>query len=172
MASLFKSKKKGQQQGSGGSAHTPSPSGSLDRSHGAHMAAAGQSPLSAHTADSRRLQSSGGHSQKAANGHVGAVSTGPTLQGNAPPPQYPWSSRKLGNPNPFPRYGHATNALAGKEGDIYIFGGLVKELAKADLWIIRTSDLQATQVQTTGEFPSPRVGHAALLVGNAFIGTP
>lgn len=40
----------------------------------------------------------------------------PATTGNARDPamQYPWSSRQLSNDNPFPRYGHATNAQSGK----------------------------------------------------------
>ncbi|ORY76628.1 hypothetical protein BCR37DRAFT_361630 [Protomyces lactucae-debilis] len=170
MASLFKSKKKGQT--AGGSAQTPSPVGSMDRLQGNYNAAANHSPL-ANTSEPRRerLQSGSGHlpkpfgSSALVNGQSNNAGTANATQ----TPQYPWSSRKLSNLNPFPRYGHATNALAGKEGGIYIFGGLVKEHAKADLWIIETAGLQASQVATTGDRPSPRVGHAALLVGNAFI---
>jgi hypothetical protein len=44
--------------------------------------------------------------------------------------------RKFRNANPFPRFGHAANALAGKEGEVYIFGGLVKEKRKNDLFVI------------------------------------
>lgn len=39
-----------------------------------------------------------------------------------------------------------------------------------DLWVVNTSGLQAQQIPTTGETPMARVGHAALLIGNAFIG--
>lgn len=53
---------------------------------------------------------------------------------------------------------------------MYIFGGLVKETAMRDLWVLGAADLQARPVVTTGDVPSARVGHAALLIGNAFIG--
>ncbi len=85
-------------------------------------------------------------------------------------PSHPWSSRRISKDNPFPRYGHATNNAAGKEGEIFIFGGLVKESAKNDLWMIESKGLVAISVNTFGESPSARVGHAALLIGNAFIG--
>ena len=58
---------------------------------------------------------------------------------------------------------------AGKDADIYVFGGLVKERAMDDLWVVNANELESRQVVTTGEGPSPRVGHAALLIGNAFI---
>lgn len=40
----------------------------------------------------------------------------------------------------------------------------------SDLWVINGSTLQSGTVVTTGELPTARVGHAALLIGNAFIG--
>jgi Galactose oxidase, central domain len=48
----------------------------------------------------------------------------------------PWSMRKFRNANPFPRFGHAANISAGKEGEIYIFGGLVKDKRKNDLFVL------------------------------------
>jgi Galactose oxidase, central domain len=62
---------------------------------------------------------------------VGSKSATP---GNAP--VFPWSMRKFRNANPFPRFGHAANVSAGKEGEIYVFGGLVKEKRKNDLFVI------------------------------------
>lgn len=44
------------------------------------------------------------------------------------------------------------------------------EQAVSDLWVINGSTLQSNSVSTSGELPSARVGHAALLIGNAFIG--
>ncbi|KAL8827035.1 MAG: hypothetical protein Q9191_003432 [Dirinaria sp. TL-2023a] len=101
---------------------------------------------------------------------------------NGPPPVqnpaalYPWSQRRLtftsSQPNPFPRYGAAVNAVASKEGDVYLMGGLVNgTTVKGDLWMIEAGggNLACYPVGTTFEGPGPRVGHASLLVGNAFI---
>jgi len=89
---------------------------------------------------------------------------------------YPWSQRRLtftsSQPNPFPRYGAAVNAVSSKEGDVYLMGGLVNgSTVKGDLWMIEAggSNLACYPVGTTFEGPGPRVGHASLLVGNAFI---
>jgi hypothetical protein len=74
--------------------------------------------------------------------------------------------------NPFPRYGAAINSVASKEGDIYMMGGLIDgSTVKGDLWMIESSGggLSCLQVATVSEGPGPRVGHASLLVGNAFI---
>lgn len=72
-----------------------SPSGSLEKS------SIHQSP----TAPSVSSQTS-----RATNGHNTPTNGNPS--GGAL--QYPWSSKKIGNHNPFPRYGHATNAQTGR----------------------------------------------------------
>lgn len=62
--------------------------------------------------------------------------------------------------------------MASKEGDIYMMGGLIDgSTVKGDLWMIESSagSLNCVQVATVSEGPGPRVGHASLLVGNAFI---
>ncbi|KAI4866169.1 hypothetical protein F4820DRAFT_265571 [Hypoxylon rubiginosum] len=100
---------------------------------------------------------------------------------NAPPQQnvnaslYPWSQRRLtftsSIPSPFPRYGAAVNSISSKEGDIYIMGGLINSTTvKGDLWMIEAGgNMSCYPLVTTSEGPGPRVGHASLLVGNAFI---
>ncbi|MCJ1390979.1 Negative regulator of mitotic exit [Xylographa bjoerkii] len=111
------------------------------------------------------------------------TSSRPGLNGHAPsngaPPNanlYPWSRRRLtfttSQPNPFPRYGAAVNSVSSKEGDIYVMGGLVNgSTVKGDLWMIEAGggNLACYPIGTKSEGPGPRVGHASLLVGNAFI---
>ncbi|KAJ4346187.1 Negative regulator of mitotic exit [Ascochyta clinopodiicola] len=102
-----------------------------------------------------------------------------TLQTARPagPPQespYPWSSRRLNftTGNPFPRYGAAINSVASKDGTIYLMGGLVGgATVKGDLWLTEMGNgsMACYPISTTGDGPGPRVGHASLLVGNAFI---
>ncbi|KAI0673369.1 hypothetical protein C8Q78DRAFT_1016922 [Trametes maxima] len=108
----------------------------------------------------------------------------------APPqqrPAYPWSQRRLQlpppvtipkpgvappsspSPSPFPRYGHALPVNATTSGELFLFGGLVRETVRNDLYLISVRDLSATLLQTTGEIPSPRVGHASALVGSVLI---
>ena len=97
-----------------------------------------------------------------------------------PPPAdaslYPWSVRKIlfpgPNQNPFPRYGAATNSVSSTKGEVYMMGGLINgAMVKGDLWTIEAGNETApcAPVATMAEGPGPRVGHAALLVGNAFI---
>ena len=89
---------------------------------------------------------------------------------------YPWSQRKLNftvsHTNPFPRYGAAVNATSSRDGSIYLMGGLINgSTVKGDLWMCETGpgNMTVYPVATTSEGPGPRVGHASLLVGNAFI---
>ncbi|KAK4046292.1 hypothetical protein OIV83_006166 [Microbotryomycetes sp. JL201] len=136
---------------------------------------------------------------------------------NAAPPMsvlYPWSQRRLAllpalliddeatahadapttkpgaiSPAPFPRYGHSVNPVAAHAtGELYIFGGLVQNEVKNDLYVLHCAELDATAaatagqaplvnsaplniglVGTSGEIPGPRVGHASVGVGNVLI---
>ncbi|KAG0703625.1 hypothetical protein DFH29DRAFT_998279 [Suillus ampliporus] len=103
------------------------------------------------------------------------------------PYQHPWSTWRLllpppilipksgvaasssPSPSPFPRYGHAVPATATISGELCLFGGLVSETARNDLWLLSTRDLSTTLVQTCGEIPSPRVGHASAFVSSVLI---
>ncbi|KAI0257057.1 hypothetical protein BJV78DRAFT_1159906 [Lactifluus subvellereus] len=117
----------------------------------------------------------------------------PTTQSQMhPPPQqlqqrpvYPWSARRLNllpptllsnsappsgpSPSPFPRYGHALPATATTAGELFLFGGLVHESARNDLYVFSTRDLSATFLQTSGDVPSARVGHAGALVSSVLL---
>ena len=61
--------------------------------------------------------------------------------------------------------------MASKDGDIYVMGGLINSTSvRGDLWLIEAGgNLSCYPLTTTAEGPGPRVGHASLLVGNAFI---
>ncbi|KIK70799.1 hypothetical protein GYMLUDRAFT_66014 [Collybiopsis luxurians FD-317 M1] len=108
-------------------------------------------------------------------------------QSGRPAPSYPWSARRLvlpppvvlnkpgvvpptnPSPSPFPRYGHALPATATNSGELYLFGGLVREIPRNDLYLVHARELSATLIQTGGEVPSPRVGHASAIVSNVLI---
>ncbi|PKI85561.1 Kel2p [Malassezia vespertilionis] len=103
------------------------------------------------------------------------------------PPRFLDESRRAPpgvlSPPPFPRYGHASNQSTGSNNEVYIFGGLVRDSVKNDMYITKVEHTQiqrsngvktdialnATLVQTSGQAPLPRVGHAAVLVSNVFI---
>jgi hypothetical protein len=73
------------------------------------------------------------------------------------------------SPSPFPRYGHSLPAVATSTGELFLFGGLVRETVRNDLYLFSTRDLSATLLETAGEVPSPRVGHASALVSSVLI---
>lgn len=73
------------------------------------------------------------------------------------------------SPLPFPRYGHSLPAHANAAGDLYLFGGLVRESVRDDLYCISTRDNSVKLVNTIGEVPLPRVGHASALVSSVLI---
>ncbi|KZV74942.1 hypothetical protein PENSPDRAFT_625398 [Peniophora sp. CONT] len=126
---------------------------------------------------------------------VQQVSQPPTGQppaGQPPPTQstrsaYPWSARRLHlqpplpvpksaaqastkpSPSPFPRYGHALPATATSAGELFLFGGLVQDSARNDLYVLSTRDLSATLLQTSGEVPGPRIGHAGAQISSVLI---
>jgi hypothetical protein len=109
----------------------------------------------------------------------------PPPQQQQPRPVYPWTARRLNllpptflsknappsgpSPSPFPRYGHAVPASATPAGELFLFGGLVHDSARNDLYVFSSRDLSATLLQTSGEVPSPRVGHAGALVSSVFL---
>lgn len=100
---------------------------------------------------------------------------------------YPWSFRELAlpppailprpgstpptgpSPSPFPRYGHSVPPNCTASGELFLFGGLVSDTVRNDLYSFSTRDLSATLVQTVGEVPLARVGHASALVSSVLI---
>ena len=73
------------------------------------------------------------------------------------------------SPSPFPRYGHALPATATSAGELFLFGGLVQDSARNDLYVFSTRDLSATLLQTSGEVPGPRIGHAGAQISSVLI---
>lgn len=53
-------------------------------------------------------------------------------------PQYPWTQRTISNASPFPRYGHAANYIAARDGEVFVMGGLKGSNVFGDLWVIET----------------------------------
>lgn len=88
----------------------------------------------------------------------------------------PWSAQRFvfrdSQSIPFPRYGAGVGPVASEEGRSYMMGGLIKGTdIMGDLWEIevRGTDIECNPVIGIVNGPSPRVGHACLLAGNAFI---
>ncbi|KIJ46380.1 hypothetical protein M422DRAFT_66743 [Sphaerobolus stellatus SS14] len=134
--------------------------------------------------------------QASGSSSIARPAQNPTPQGynatpsgsNAPTPQprptLPWSARRLifpapltlsgdppniPSPSPFPRYGHSIPLTATMNGELYLFGGLVHESVRADMYLVSTRDLTATLLETIGDTPPPRVGHSSALVSTVVI---
>jgi hypothetical protein len=70
---------------------------------------------------------------------------------------------------PFPRYGLSTPPVATPSGHLFLFGGLVSESVRNDLFLLDCKTLTVAPVPPKGEVPIARVGHATALVGNVLI---
>lgn len=110
------------------------------------------------------------------------------LQPIQPVPSSQQSASREMTISPFPRYGHSVNPVAqSSTGDLYMFGGLVKDAVKNDLYMVTCSAMAAngstlsdskalagapiniSLIETRGEIPCPRVGHVSVSVGNVLI---
>jgi hypothetical protein len=143
--------------------------------------------------------------------HAPAQQTPPVQQqpGSAsssgrPRQDYPWSVRRLvldapqrlapGQSSvtsmtgpPLPRYGHSVPLVSTPTGELFMFGGLVKDEVKDDLWVVsgfwpseaavgtngrrstKEMGVKAALMETTGDAPGPRVGHKSALVSSVLI---
>jgi len=111
------------------------------------------------------------------SGHVdhGSSSAPAKVPANAPV-STPWTRFKLDN-SPFPRYRHAASIVSSDKYDVFLMGGLKEGSVFGDTWKIspKVSHHQITGYEanvidvTNGQTPPARVGHAAVLCGNAFI---
>ncbi|CAE6533660.1 unnamed protein product [Rhizoctonia solani] len=86
---------------------------------------------------------------------------------------------------PLPRAYHSSSMVSTPSGDIFIFGGAVGGQLKNDIWAIRLSrdskpplgpednimhlEVIASLIETTGEVPSPRVGHKSVLANGLLL---
>lgn len=99
---------------------------------------------------------------------------------SAPPTTYPWSTRPLrlfapqtsppiAPQSPFPRYGLSVPGFPSHSGHMLIFGGLVHENVRNDLWSMDVRDCTTMSVKTKGDSPMPRVGHASAIADRIMI---
>ena len=94
---------------------------------------------------------------------------------SAPPASsFPWSTRPLrlfapqASPpqppvSPFPRYGLSVPPFPSHSGHMLVFGGLVHETVRNDMWSMDVRDCTTMPVKTKGDAPMPRVGHASAI---------
>jgi len=87
-----------------------------------------------------------------------------------PQPICTWSAhapRSGLSPPPLPRYCHSLTATAG--GELLLFGGYVHGCANSDFYVLSTRDFSSTLLQTSGEIPTPRAAHVAVLIGTTLL---
>ncbi|WRT67696.1 uncharacterized protein IL334_004668 [Kwoniella shivajii] len=93
---------------------------------------------------------------------------------------YPWMIRplRLYHPqtsppsapqSPFPRYGLSVPAFPSHSGHMLIFGGLVHERVRNDLWSMDIRGCETMPVKTKGDAPIPRVGHSSAMADRIMI---
>lgn len=98
----------------------------------------------------------------------------PRPQSTAPTTNYPWSTRPIrlypaqtsppsAPQSPFPRYGLSVPAFPSHSGHMLLFGGLVHEAVRNDMWSMDVRDCSTMPVKTKGDAPKPRVGHASAI---------
>jgi hypothetical protein len=87
-------------------------------------------------------------------------------------PLYPWSAHAPPSgqwPSPFPRSSHALSTTATTAGELFLFGGSTHDGIYDDLYMISTRDFSTTLLNTSGDIPSPRYGHHAVLAGTTLL---
>jgi hypothetical protein len=89
-------------------------------------------------------------------------------------PVCPWSAHAppFGqSPSPFLRHFHAHSTSANAAGELFLFGGYVHRSRSPsnDLYVISTRDFSTTLLQTSGDVPSPRYGHRAVLTSTTLL---
>jgi hypothetical protein len=89
-------------------------------------------------------------------------------------PLYPWSAHTSSSgqwplASPFPRHFHALSTTATVAGELFLFGGGTRHRALNDLYVISTRDFSTTLLQTSGDVPSPRSAHRAVLTGTTIL---
>jgi hypothetical protein len=80
----------------------------------------------------------------------------------------PWSAHAPPSgqsSSPFLRQAYALSTSATAAGELFLFGGYVQSSRSPsnDLYVISTRDFSTTLLQTSGDVPSPRFGHCAVL---------
>lgn len=80
-----------------------------------------------------------------------------------------WIAHPSQSPSPFPRCGHALSGTTTAAGELFLFGGYSHGSPTNDLYVFSTSDFSSTLWHTSGNVPSPRVGHSAVLAGTCLL---
>jgi hypothetical protein len=89
-------------------------------------------------------------------------------------PVGPWSAHAPSfgqSPSPFLRNAYALSTSATATGELFLFGGFVHESKSPsnELYVFSTQDFSTTLLQTSGDVPSPRFAHRAVLTSTTLL---
>jgi hypothetical protein len=75
------------------------------------------------------------------------------------------------SPSPFLRHYHALSTSATTAGELFLFGGHVHRSMSLsnDLYVFSTRDCSTTLLKTSGDIPSPRYRHRAVLTSTTLL---
>ena len=91
-----------------------------------------------------------------------------------PEPVCPWTTHAVPfgkSPSPYLRDAHSLSTSATTVSDLFLFGGYIysSKSPSNDLYVISTRDFSANLLQTSGDVPSPRYAHRAVLTGTSLL---
>jgi hypothetical protein len=89
-------------------------------------------------------------------------------------PLYPWSAHTppfRQSPSPFLRNAHSLSTSATAGGELFLFGGYVHRSGSASnkLYVFSTRNFSTTPLRTSGDIPSPRYAHRAVLTSTILL---
>jgi hypothetical protein len=89
-------------------------------------------------------------------------------------PVHPWSvhAPPFGqSSSPFLLHAHALSTSATAAGELFLFGGYIdtSRSINNDLYVFSTRDFSATLLQASGDVPSSRFGHCAVLTSTTLL---
>ena len=89
-------------------------------------------------------------------------------------PVSPWSAHASPfgqSPLPFLQNGDTLSTSATAAGELFLFGSYVhsSKSPSDDLYVFSTRDFSTTLLQTSGDIPSRRYGHRAVLIGTILL---
>ena len=73
------------------------------------------------------------------------------------------------SPSPFPRNCFSVHVNPTPSGEVFLFGGLYASEPRKDLYRISSRERSANLLQTVGDIPPARIGHASVLFSNNLI---
>ncbi|RPD82332.1 galactose oxidase [Lentinus tigrinus ALCF2SS1-7] len=104
----------------------------------------------------------------------------PEVEDDSSDPGYPWYCRRLLasdstsrytplQPSLFPRSDFSLSTSGSTGAGLNLFGGLVNDRAKNDVYTVSLNDQSVSRLYTIGDIPQPRFGHASAYAGSVVV---